>query len=109
MKILVFIFSIFLFVTAVNAGIVPARILVGSNAKTSTLEIRFNSTHKKNIKAVVYIFNAAGKEVNNFNCDIKQGINAVCLKDALSLKEGIYTVKLALKKKTFSTTFLLFK
>lgn len=97
------------FYTATSAGVIREKFKIGSNAKTSTLEIKFNSTYKKNLPANFIIFNEEGKRVSAFQCEIIKGSNVVCLQDALNLKEGIYTVEMTLKKRKSSTKFVLFK
>ena len=109
MRLLLFILFSFIFLTDVDASNLLYKIKIGSNAKTSKLEIRLNSAHKKNLQANVIIINAEGKEVNAFKCEIINGLNAVCMQEALNLEEGIYTVKMRVKKKTSSTKFVLFK
>ena len=109
MKSLIFILFSFIFILSANAGNVLDDIKIDSNAKTSKLEIRFNSNYKKQLKANVVILNAAGKEVGVFKCDINKGSNVVCMHNALNLEEGIYTVALTVKKNTSSTKFVLFK
>ncbi len=109
MKFILSIFFTFVFVAAANADNLSDKIKIGSNAKTSELEIRYNSNSKRNITANVVITDAEGKAVGAFTCEIKKGSNAVCLHDALNLKEGIYTVKMTTKNKISSTKIVLFK
>ena len=109
MKLLLAIFSALLFITTVNAGIVKEKITISPNAKTSQLEIKYQSKFKKKLSGKVVILNAAGDEVKNFTCDIIKGLNTICMQDALNLNEGIFTVNLTVKKKNFSTKFVLFK
>ena len=99
----------FLLCTATIAGVPRGKITISSNAKTSLLEIKFNSTHKKSLQANVVILNAKGKQVSAFKCEIVKGLNVVSMHEALNLKEGIYTVEMTVKKKKSSTKFLLFK
>ena len=108
MKFILSIFFSFIFVATAIAGNLSDKIKVGSNAKTSELEIRYNSNSKKNTTANVVITDADGKEVSAFTCEIKKGSNAVCLHDALNLKEGIYTVKMTVNNKMSSTKIVLF-
>ena len=107
MKSLLFILTL-IFATSAYAYNLSDKIKIGSNAKTSKLEIRCNSKRTKILKANVVIINANGKEVRAFKCDIKKGKNAVCMQDALTLDEGIYTVKMMIKNKTSSTKLVLF-
>ena len=92
MKFFLTIFLSFILVAAADASNLSDKIKIGSNAKTSELEIRYNCNSKKNLSANVVITDADGKEVSAFTCEIKKGSNAVCLHDALKLSEGIYTV-----------------
>ena len=108
MKFILNIFFSFIFAATASAGDAKSKITIGSNAKTSTLEIKFNSTHKKNFPANVAIINAEGKQVILFKCEIEKGLNVVSLHDALNLKEGIYTVEMTVKKRKSSTKFVLF-
>ena len=108
MKFILNIFFSFLFAATASAGDSKGKITIGSNAKTSTLEIKFNSTHKKNFPANVAIINAEGKKVSLFKCEIVKGLNVVSLLEALNLKEGIYTVEMTVKKRKSSTKFVLF-
>ena len=108
MKIFATILISLLFYTATIAGITREKIIISSNAKTSTLEIKFNSTHKKNYQANVAIINAEGEQVSAFKCEIVKGLNVVSLQEALKLKEGIYTVEMTVKKRKSSTKFVLF-
>ena len=96
-------------VNPADAGNSLSRIRIVSNAKTSCLEIKFFSNNKKNLQGNVVIIDAAGNNVRSFRCEIVKGSNAVCLQDALNLKEGIYTVELNVKKRKSSTKFVLFK
>ena len=108
MKIFTTILISLLFYISTIAGIPCERIRISSNAKTSTLEIKFNSTYKKNLQANVAIINAEGKQVSAFKCEIVKGLNVVSLQEALKLKEGIYTVEMTVKKRKSSTKFVLF-
>ena len=99
----------FLFYTATIAGIKHEKIKISSSLKTSSLELKFNSTHKKNLQAYVAIISAEGKQVSAFKCEIVKGLNAVCLHEALNLNEGIYTVEMTVNKRKSSTKFVLFK
>ena len=109
MKFILTIFFSLILVAVADANNLSDKIKIGSNAKTSELEIRYNSNSKKNTAANVMIIDANGKEVSSFTCQIKRGSNVVCLHDALNLTEGLYTVKMTVKKKTTSTKFVLFK
>ena len=109
MKCIFSIFLSFILTASVYAGSINDKITIGSNAKTSKLEIKYNSNYKKNLQANVIILDAEGNEVEAFICKIFKGANAVCMQDALNLKEGIYTVALTVKNKTFTTKFVLFK
>ena len=108
MKIFATILISLLFYSATIAGITREKITISSNAKTSTLEIKFNSTYKKNLKANVAIINAEGEKVSAFKCEIVKGLYVVSLQEALKLKEGIYTVEMTVKKRKSSTKFVLF-
>ncbi len=109
MKVLLFILISFIITTSTRAGMFSDEIKIGSNATTSKLELRLNSSYKKITKANIVILNAKGKKVNEFKCAIKKGSNTVCMQDALNLDEGVYTVNMTVKKKTSSTKFVLFK
>ena len=109
MRLLLFILMNFICAIPADAGNPVDKIKLGSNAKTDNIEIRFNSTYKNNLTANVVVLNAEGKEVSVFKCDIKKGMNAVCLENALNLDEGIYTVNMTVKRKTSSTKFVVFK
>ena len=63
---------------------------IGSNAKTSNLEIRFYPTHKENREAGITILIADAKSINTFDCINTKRANAVCRQDALTLNKGIY-------------------
>ena len=108
MKFIFSIFFSFIFVASADANNLSDKIKIGSNAKTSELEIKYHSNSKKNITANVVITDAEGKEVSAFKCEIKKGSNAVCMHNALNLKEGIYTVKMTVKNKISSTKIVLF-
>ena len=108
MKFILNIFFGFFFAATASAGDFKNKITIGSNAKTSTLEIKFNSTLKKSFPANVAIINAEGKQVSLFKCEIEKGLNVVILHEALNLKEGIYTVEMTVKKRKSSTRFVLF-
>ena len=108
MKFILNIFFGFFFAATAIAGDFNNKITIGSNAKTSTLEIKFNSTHKKYFPAHVAIINAEGEQVSAFKCEIVKGLNVVSLQEALKLKEGIYTVEMTVKKRKSSTKFVLF-
>lgn len=108
MKFFLTIFFSFVFVAVAHAANLSDKIKIGSNAKTSELEIRYNSNSKKNITANVIITDAEGKEVSAFKSEIKKGSNAVCLHNALNLEEGVYTVKMTIKNKISSTKIVLF-
>ena len=84
-------------------------IKVGTNAKTASLEIKYTSTHKKNREAAVSILDEKGNIVNSFKISINKGENIIPLADALSLKEGLYTVNILVKKKTLSTKLMIFE
>ena len=84
MKIFATILISLLFYTATIAGITREKIIISSNAKTSTLEIKFNSTYKKNLQANVAIINAEGKQVIFFKCEIEKGLNLESLHEALN-------------------------
>ena len=98
----------FLFYTATFAGTNREKIRISSNPKSSLLELKFNSTHKKNLQGYVAIINVEGKQVSAFKCEIVKGLNVVSLQEALKLKEGIYTVEMTVKKRKSSTKFVLF-
>ena len=104
---LTIIFSISL-VTGAKASSFIDKIKIGSNAKTSELEIRYNCNKNKVQTANVVITDAAGDDVSSFTCEIKKGSNAVCMHNALQLPEGIYTVKMMVKKKVFTSKIVLF-
>ena len=108
MKFFLTIFFSFIFFAVADANVISEKIKIGSNAKTSKLEIRYNTKSKKNKTAKVFITDVRGKEVCNFTCAIKKGSNAVCMQDALDLTEGIYTVKMVVGNKISSTKLVLF-
>ena len=108
MKVFSTILILFFFCTATTAGISSEKIRITSNAKTSLLELKFNSTYKKNFQANIVITNAEGKQVSIFKCEIVKGLNVVILHEALNFKEGIYTVEMTVKKRKSSTQFILF-
>ncbi len=83
MKIFATILISLVFYTATIAGVIRDKIRVSSNAKTSSLEIKFNSTYKKNLQANIAIINAGGKQVSAFKCEIVKGLNVVSLQEAL--------------------------
>ena len=109
MRLILFIFLNFIFVSVAEANNSLFKIKIQPNAKTSSLEIKFFSTNKKNFQTNVFIIDSEGNKVRSFKCEIIKGFNAVCLQDALNLKEGIYAVELNVKKKTSSAKFVLFK
>lgn len=109
MRSLLFILISCICTTTAEASNLLDKINIGSNSKTNNLEVRFNSTDKRVLTADVVILNAIGEKVSVFKCNIKQGMNAVSLQNALNLKEGVYTVSMTVKKRTSSTKFVLFK
>lgn len=109
MRLLILILFSSVFGVTAKAATKEDKIKIVSNATSSTLEIVFNSNKKQDKQASVVIIDELGNEVKAFKCEIYKGLNAVCLEEALDLKEGIYTVKLTVKKKTISTKFVLFK
>ena len=104
---LTIVFSISLIAGAEASSFID-KIKINSNAKTSELEIRYNSNKNKVRKAVVIITDAAGNDVSSFTCEIKKGSNAVCMHNALQLPEGLYTVKMMVKKKMYTSKIVLF-
>ena len=108
MKFILTIFLSFIFIATAFAGDSKNKITIGSNAKTSKLEIKFISNYKKNLQGNVIIIDAEGTEVNSFKCNLIKGSNAISMQDALDLKEGIYTVELEVKNKKSSLKFVLF-
>ena len=102
------IFSLLLVATAIAMPF--DEIKVGTNTKTSSLEIRFTSTTAKKIfEATVSIVNEKGKIVSSFKTAINKGENIIPLVNALGLKEGLYTVNILIKKKTLSTKLMIFE
>ena len=94
------------------ASIVAApfdEIKIGSNGKTSSLEIRFTSTHKKNKEATVSLINEKGNTVDSFKVSIIKGQNIIPLSTLLGLPEGLYTVNIMVGKKTLSTKLIIFE
>ena len=108
MRLILSIFSFLQFIATANGGIAKEKITISPNAKTSQLEIKYQSKFKKKLSGKVVILNAAGNEVKNFTCDIINGSNTICMQNALNLAEGIFTVQLTVKNKTSSTKFVLF-
>ena len=107
MKVLLTIFSFFIIASAIA---VPFdEIKVGSNAKTSSLEIRYTSSHKKNKDVTVLILDEKGILINSFTTMVVNGENIIPLTNALNLKQGLYTVKVLAKKKTLSTKLMIFE
>ncbi len=101
-------FTLFVFASAI--AIPLDDIKVGTNAKNSSLEIRFTSTtNKKNIEATVSIINEKGNVVNSFKAIVNNGVNIIPLNNALSLKEGLYKVNILMKRKTLSTKLMIFE
>ncbi len=103
----IFLFSIF--VASTNAGIAKDKITISPNSKTSQLEIKYQSKFRKKLTGKVVILNATGSAVETFNCDITNGLNTICMQNAMNLTEGIFTVHITVKNKTSSTKFVLFK
>jgi hypothetical protein len=103
--------SIFTFLIFVTAFAFPFdEIKVGTNAITSSIELRFTSTcAKKNAEAIVYVLNEKGLVVKTFKASINKGENIIPLADALSLREGLYTVNILINKKTLSTKLMIFE
>ncbi len=103
--------SIFTLLFMASAIAIPLEeVKVGTNAKNSSLEIRFTSTtNKKNIETTVSIINEKGDVVNTFKAYINNGENIIPLNNALSLREGLYTVNILMKKKTLSTKLMIFE
>lgn len=98
----------FFFLTSVIA--MPTdEIKIGSNAKTSSLEVRFNSSHKKSRKAVVSIINEKGIIVNSYKAIILKGENVIAVNNLPGLKEGLYTINILVKRKTLSTKLMIFE
>lgn len=84
-------------------------IRLGTNHDSKKVEIRFNSKYKKNTAAVITVTNAEGKVVSTQSSDLVSGDNSICLCEALDLPEGAYTVKMATKKKTYTSQFIIWK
>ena len=102
--------SIFSFVFYAFAIAMPGdEIKIGSNSKSSSLEIRYNSTNKKLREATVSIINEDGVLVNTFKATIGKGQNTIDIKKALGLKEGLYTINILVNKKTLSTKLMIFE
>lgn len=99
--------SFFLLASAIAIPI--DEIKIGSNAKTSTLEVRFTSTHKKSRNAVVSIINEQGVIVNSYKAVITKGENIIPVNNVPGLKEGLYTINILVKKKTLSTKLMIFE
>ena len=84
-------------------------IKIGSNAKTSSLEVRFNSSTKKSRKVVVSIINEKGIIVNSYKAIILKGENVIAVNNLPGLKEGLYTINILVKRKTLSTKLMIFE
>lgn len=108
MKVLFTVFAAIAFMFSASAKPVDD-IKLGSNHNTKKVEIRFASKSKKNIPAVITVFNAEGKSISTQNADLICGDNTICLCEALDLPEGAYTVKMVAKKKTFTSQFIIWK
>ncbi len=99
--------SFFLLASAIAMPI--DKIKIGSNPKTSSLEIRFTFSYKKSRKAVVSIINEQGVIVKKCNAVIVKGENVIAVNNAPGFKEGLYTINILVKKKTLSTKLMIFE
>ena len=109
MKILISIFFSLLVFSVANAASLTNEIKIGTNSKTSQLEIRLAQKYKKTVQANIIIADATGNIVRSFDCVIVKGSNIIYMQDALNLDEGNYIVKMIVNKKTSTTNFVLFK
>lgn len=103
MKVVLTIFlSVFFLATASanNSG----DIKIGSNGKTSTIELRMQS--KKAASATITILNANGVVVSTQTANLVRGKNNIAMIDIASLEEGMYKVTLVSNKKTLTTQFM---
>lgn len=107
MRLLILILFSSVFGAIAKAAIQEDKIKIVSNVTTSTREILFNLSKNQEKQANFVIIDELGNEVKSFKREINKGLNAVCLEEALDLKEGIYTM-MTVKKKAFSTKFVLF-
>ena len=101
-----FIFSLYILSTSALPG---DEIKISPNAKSSSIVVKYTSTHKKTRAATVSIVNVKGETVNSFKTAINKGENIIPVNDIHSLKEGIYSINILVKKKTVSTKLVIFE
>ena len=82
-------------------------IKIAPNAKTATIEVRFNA--KKATEAKIVITNEEGKVVSTQVAKLVSGDNAVSLVDVSKLEEGNFTVTLTTGNEVMTTKFINFK
>ncbi len=82
-------------------------IKIGSNGKTSTIELRVNS--KKATAVTITITNAAGEVVITQNANLVTGPNAVELVNVANLEEGTFLVTMVANGKKMTTQFVNWK
>ncbi len=82
-------------------------IKIGSNGKTSTIEVRMNS--KKATAATITILNAQGVVVSTQKANLTRGDNNIALVDIQNLEEGTFTVTLVANNQTHTTQFMNWK
>ena len=82
-------------------------ITIGSNRASGDMLVRF--TAEKAGTVSIEVLNESGKVVLQQTNKVTNSINAIPLKQATSLNEGHYTVRLTSNNETFTTQFLIWK
>lgn len=82
-------------------------ITVGSNRASGDMLVRFTAVKAGTVS--IEVLNESGKVVLQQTNKITISINAIPLKQATSLNEGRYTVRLTSNNETFTTQFLIWK
>ena len=85
------------------------KIRLSGVSKSSNLEISYNSSNKKNVRAILSIVDEGDNVINSYIVVIKKGDNLISLKQGLNLPEGKYVVKINVQKKLLTTSFIIFE
>ena len=82
-------------------------ISIGTNRATGEMQVRF--TTEQVGKASITVLNASGDIVLQQTNEVTNSSNSIPLKNATQLKEGSYTVRLALNNETYHTRFMIWE
>jgi len=82
-------------------------ISIGTNRATGEMQVRF--TTEQVGKASITVLNASGDIVLQQTNEVTISSNSIPLKNATQLKEGSYTVRLALNNETYHTRFMIWE